>query len=75
MMPESGLFSSAVEIMSTPVTTVTPDTTIHEAVVLLENELRSIRLTVLQVALKACRGTETIRLGERFGRQPDRSGV
>lgn len=38
MTPESGLFSSAIEIMSTPVTTVTPDTTIHEAVVLLENK-------------------------------------
>jgi CBS domain-containing protein len=35
---EAGLFSSAVEIMSTPVLTVTPDTTIQEAVILLEKE-------------------------------------
>jgi len=38
MSVEPGLFSSAVEIMSTPVVTVTPDTTIQEAVVLLEEE-------------------------------------
>jgi CBS domain-containing protein len=36
MNVEAGLFSSAVEIMSTPVVTVTPDTTIQQAVVLLE---------------------------------------
>ena len=36
MNAEDGLFSSAVEIMSTPVVTVTPDTTIQQAVVLLE---------------------------------------
>lgn len=36
MNVEDGLFSSAVEIMSTPVVTVTPDTTIQQAVVLLE---------------------------------------
>ncbi len=38
MCVEPGLFSSAVEIMSTPVVTVTPDTTIQQAVVLLEEE-------------------------------------
>ena len=36
MNVEAGPFSSAVEIMSTPVVTVTPDTTIQEAVALLE---------------------------------------
>ncbi len=36
MNVEAGLFSSAVEIMSTPVVTVAPDTTIQQAVVLLE---------------------------------------
>jgi len=36
MNVEAGLFSSAVEIMSTPVVTVTPDTTIQQAVALLE---------------------------------------
>jgi CBS domain-containing protein len=36
MNVEADLFSSAVEIMSTPVVTVTPDTTIQQAVVLLE---------------------------------------
>ena len=38
MNVEAGLFSTAVEIMSTPVATVTPDTIIQQAVVLLEKE-------------------------------------
>jgi len=35
---EMNLFASAVEIMSTPVVSVTPEMTIHEAVTLLEKE-------------------------------------
>lgn len=38
MNAEAELFSSAVEIMSTPAVTVTPDTTIQQAVAILEKE-------------------------------------
>ena len=55
MSVEASLFSSAVEIMSTPVVTVTPGTTIQQAVVLLEEERISGLPVVDQDKCKKCK--------------------